>query len=1132
MENKLTHAIGKNLSPVIIISIEKFVDSVLKNNIYEDMINSDVWNRLMKEMFPLIPDIVFVEVQMASEYFNKNREQLRQLCDLASNKHQWLKSVSYDSIMNIYCHQSPKLWQEKLNLLSRLHTSTPMYIVDNLHLLLNMNYTIRNQYNDWASIKLYNILEKIILALVDKFASSQLGFYRGETKYWKPILQAVESLVPSLFNSLNNHACSRFHISKKDSAIAKLIDQVITRMPDVETLVCQYPHFNLTRFYQDISRKLDLKILIKKIYEIKTNKLNDVDCLSVFKPLGNSVLFIQQMLGDILPISKMRHLKECSENSRNGELISSIRKYATLFKHVLSLIKEFSNSTKGIITSPQRAWQMFQDFSTPQMPAFVRLSEVIIDVEQFQNDLQVTPYNLSLDVINKLMNSSINLNWLYHKNYSLILVKEDLCSEKHKKGTFIVSSDKESLIMNTLCKKLGIEIILQSIDKIKIETQLPLLQKEYFLSGKWLEHLVMNAQSTLDNLFNLIDTGSRLTSGLAADLFSAFAKVINENTVEKLLNSLQGLIDSLEPVFEGSPVLNDMKIILKGIQGLKSLQGLHLFDIKYRVQDLFSDPNSLKKLLKKDLAIDDDAVESVMNANLDLTVLLANENPTTAKDIFCNPAELKQLLNVENSNITIEEISTTLCSISASQAVKASTILLRELALSRIIGNFAKLGIEDLIQRAGLSWDEAVNTINILKLAPSIIPKIKQHISELTKSLDPEFREHLMQLNVTNDGIRVLGTPQALKASGKILCGKPLKTLQDEFNVLQISHSAPQLDKRDLEELPSVFCQHGYEQVMNMVGGPIVWGFFKPILRGKILFSPNNIKTQLIMKELNRTFNSITRFIDILHAWGEGTSGLQYLQKHEHKFEKMKKLIQSDAVQPLISQVIGDDASNILKGFNIASLRNQISNVSGLLDLVQLVGNMSQCFELNRFVGFDNELELEKAASVLHERREFIAAIVFLNINETREKRDVENTGRLPSHIKYKLRMDIDNIPSTRKIRDKFWKPGPRDNFLDELRYFRGFIQLQELVDQAITIIQTDYNMSISASSYMQQFPYPCYEKDEFGHFLKATLPVIMTVAWIFLIAFLVRERVLERELHLEEVFQKFYIFRNNLITF
>lgn len=1120
MEHKLMHTIGKNLSPVIVVTIGKFVDSVIKNNIYEAMTNSDVWTRLMKEMFPLIPDIAFIEVRIASEYFNKNHEDLRQLCQLASNKHQWLKSASYDSIMNVYCQQSPQLWEEKLDILSRLHTSTPMYIVDNLHLLLNMNYTIRNQYNNWASTKLYAILEKTILALVDKFASAPLGFYRREQKYWKPVLQAIESLIPSLFNSLNNQVCSRFHISKKESAIARLVDQIITRMPNVETLVCRYPQLNLTTFYQDISRKLDMKVLIEKIYQIKTNKLNNVDCMSVFKPLSNSVSFIQQILIDILPISNLRHLKECTKNSRNGELIYSIQKYAVLFKHVLSLIKEFSNSTKGIFTSPQNMWQSIQDFFTPQMPAFARISEIIIDAEKIKNDLQVNPFNLSLDLVTELMNSSINLNWLSQKNFSSNKIKEALCLKNYNKGIFVIHSDKIDIIKSTLCEKKGIENIFQEIDKVKISTQLPVLQKEYFLSGKWLEHLLTNAQSIFNHLFNLIDTGSRLTSGLAADLFSAFARVINENTVEKLLNSLQGLINSLEPVLQGSPVISDMKIILKGIQGLKSLQGLNLFDMKYRVQDLFSDSDALKKLLKKDLSIENDAIKSIMDANLDLTSLLANENSMSAKDIFCNPKELSQLLNVESTNITIKEISTVLCSISASQAVKVSTILLRELALSRIIGNFAKLGIDDVLHKAGLNWNEAVNAIDTLKSAPLVIPKIKQYISKLTKSLDPEFREHLMQLNVTNDGIRILGTPQALKASGKILCGKPLKTLQDEFKVLEVSHSEPQLDKRELEELPSDFCQHGYEQVMNMVGGPIVWGFFKPILRGKILFSPNNNKTQLIMKELNGTFNSIAKFIDILHAWGEGTSGLQYLQKHEYTLEKMKNLLQSDAVQPLVSQVIGDDASNILKGFNISSLRNQISNVSGLLDLVQLVGNMSQCFELNRFIGFNNELELEKAASDLHERREFIAAIIFLNLNETRSKRDTKNKNPLPPHIKYKLRMDIDNIPSTRKIRDKFWKPGPRDNFLDELRYFRGFIQLQELIDQAIMTIQTNNNVKITASSYMQQFPYPCYEKDEFGHFLKATLPVIMTVAWIFLIAFLVRERVLERELHLEEIMQ------------
>lgn len=39
-----------------------------------------------------------------------------------------------------------------------------------------------------------------------------------------------------------------------------------------------------------------------------------------------------------------------------------------------------------------------------------------------------------------------------------------------------------------------------------------------------------------------------------------------------------------------------------------------------------------------------------------------------------------------------------------------------------------------------------------------------------------------------------------------------------------------------------------------------------------------------------------------------------------------------------------------------------------------------------------------------------------------------------------------------------------------------------------------------------------------FGYFLKGMLPVIMTMAWLFLVAFLIREKILERELQLEQV--------------
>ncbi|GFQ65963.1 ATP-binding cassette sub-family A member 1, partial [Trichonephila clavata] len=42
-----------------------------------------------------------------------------------------------------------------------------------------------------------------------------------------------------------------------------------------------------------------------------------------------------------------------------------------------------------------------------------------------------------------------------------------------------------------------------------------------------------------------------------------------------------------------------------------------------------------------------------------------------------------------------------------------------------------------------------------------------------------------------------------------------------------------------------------------------------------------------------------------------------------------------------------------------------------LLHLVELVGNVTECISLDRFIGFDTEEELEAAAATLHDRREF-----------------------------------------------------------------------------------------------------------------------------------------------------------------
>ena len=74
------------------------------------------------------------------------------------------------------------------------------------------------------------------------------------------------------------------------------------------------------------------------------------------------------------------------------------------------------------------------------------------------------------------------------------------------------------------------------------------------------------------------------------------------------------------------------------------------------------------------------------------------------------------------------------------------------------------------------------------------------------------------------------------------------------------------------------------------------------------------------------------------------------------------------------------------------------------------------------------------------------------------------------------LRMPVDSVPRTNEIKEKMWVPGPdgdmyvisllcsKSNFsiplqtdrFDNMRYFWGFVQLQDILDNAIIEMKTD----------------------------------------------------------------------------
>uniref|UniRef100_A0A673INR0 P-type phospholipid transporter n=1 Tax=Sinocyclocheilus rhinocerous TaxID=307959 RepID=A0A673INR0_9TELE len=123
---------------------------------------------------------------------------------------------------------------------------------------------------------------------------------------------------------------------------------------------------------------------------------------------------------------------------------------------------------------------------------------------------------------------------------------------------------------------------------------------------------------------------------------------------------------------------------------------------------------------------------------------------------------------------------------------------------------------------------------------------------------------------------------------------------------------------------------------------------------------------------------------------------------------------------------------------------------------------------------------------------------------------------KVPPHVKFKIRMDIDLVERTNKIKDRYWDPGPRADPMDDLRYiWGGFAYLQDMIEHGI--IKTHTGKEWPLGVYLQQMPYPCYVDDLFMLTLNRCFPIFMVLAWVYSASMTVKSIVLEKEMRLKE---------------
>lgn len=173
------------------------------------------------------------------------------------------------------------------------------------------------------------------------------------------------------------------------------------------------------------------------------------------------------------------------------------------------------------------------------------------------------------------------------------------------------------------------------------------------------------------------------------------------------------------------------------------------------------------------------------------------------------------------------------------------------------------------------------------------------------------------------------------------------------------------------------------------------------------------------------------------------------LKTNEKFRDKFKALIDL-AKSPLVQAFLGDSVNIDL----IESVLKSILTDERISNVVNVISNIFECFSADRFIPVKTEKELEDLAFDMNDKKMFMAGVYF-------------NDESNENEFSYKLRMDIDNTPITLENKNRFWFPGPLSSFELDMRYHRGFIQIQHSLDLAIikrekknqTIFEEDIEM-------------------------------------------------------------------------
>ena len=567
--------------------------------------------------------------------------------------------------------------------------------------------------------------------------------------------------------------------------------------------------------------------------------------------------------------------------------------------------------------------------------------------------------------------------------------------------------------------------------------------------------------------------------------------------------------------------------------------------------------------------------EVMSHIRVEFSKLFAGSNDgddgNNSTSLLCDPTKLSSFLIsptppfVDDDGPNLQTIDSKLCNISTIEKWSLIPVVYEELRIEDFLNLYLKIDIHTILEASNVTEEEAENAFTAIKAGSEAYETMTDNFSRLSNLFSNSTKEYENQTMV--------------EATSSFMCGDKDEFMIGNHNLGEIFDDLANHDNASLETGLSIngaeyridrgwnkgltnytskedACSAFMQTLMESTEGNFLWGFVGHIVKGKILFSPNNYFTHTIMDEINKTFLELDKNINRMTSYASFGGQLDSLRTMQNELEILQDLCTNSTIrQMLIDNGVNETQIDFITDIDVREFIEVLEeNRAMYTSDLQLFINFLACISTtDRLMGMDNETKiLDWAVNATKISGDSVfAGLVFME------------EGNYTKHVKYKLRMEKGKHANTYRLKSPYYIAGPESGFLGNLGYLVGFVQMQELVDRAIMkAIETDimseniepfhehirsflqhrgvtniYEPTANEASefnpksvldlqaigvFTQEFPFPCYTVDWFLNqvYLANVLQMCLLFGYLTFIMSNTRQQLWEKESQNSDIMQ------------